>query len=466
LAGDTALLLHTSGTTARPKLVPFTHRYLCASAGNAGRAQRLAPADRCLNIPPLFHIFGLSSITMSLMNGASLVCPPGFDARLFFQWLDDFSPTWYPAAPAMHMAILAQAPHHTASLDRSSLRIIRSAAAALPVTVLSALERTFHAPVIEGYGLTEASHVCMNPLPPGVRKPGSAGISTGAEIAILNECAPTVLAPQQVGEIGLRGEGVFSGYLNNPQANAEAFTEGWLRTGDLGYLDPDGYLFVTGRLKEIINRGGEKISPHEVEEALLAHPAVSQAAVFAVPDTFLGEDVAAAVVLRQSPARAGKPPASAAELRQFAALSLADFKVPRQILFLEDLPKSPSGKIQRVGMAARLGLIFPPGGSAPGSAFEKPATPLEEALAGIWQEVLHLPLPGRQQKFFEAGGDSFSAARMLARIENDYNIRLSLSDFLTSPTLQGLAELVNKAREAPSPSLSTDSIPVRRKKDA
>jgi acyl-CoA synthetase (AMP-forming)/AMP-acid ligase II len=349
--GDIALLLHTSGTTSRPKLVPLSHANLAASAGNVASVLALTPDDRCLNIMPLFHIHGLiAAVTASLSVGASVFCTPGFNALKFFAWLAQAKPSWYTAVPTMHQAILARAPRNADAVAASRLRFIRSSSASLPAQVMAELEATFRCPVIESYGMTEATHqMTSNPLPPAVRKPGSVGLAAGPEVAIM-ATGGNLLAAGAEGEIVIRGPNVTAGYEKNPEANATAFAFRWFHTGDQGIMDGDGYVRVTGRLKEIINRGGEKISPLEVDEVLMDHPAIAQVVTFAMPHDKLGEEVAAAVVLREGQA------ASEADIRAFAATRLADFKVPRKVLVLDEIPKGATGKLQRIGLAAKLGL--------------------------------------------------------------------------------------------------------------
>lgn len=351
LPTETALVLHTSGTTSRPKIVPLSGANVAASARNIRKTLQLTPQDRCVNIMPLFHIHGLIAAVMaSLSAGASVVCTPGFNALKFFQWLDEATPTWYTAVPTMHQAILARAPRNAESVARTALRFVRSSSSSLPPQVMGELEAVFRAPVIESYGMTEATHqMASNPLPPGARKPGSVGIGAGPEMAIL---APDgrVCSPGEVGEICIRGDNVTVGYEKNPNANAEAFAFGWFHTGDQGMVDEDGYYSITGRLKEIINRGGEKISPREVDEVIMDHPAVAQVVTFAMPHAKLGDEVAAVVVLRDGQT------ASERDIRDFCATRLADFKVPRKILFLDEIPKGATGKLQRIGLAKKLGL--------------------------------------------------------------------------------------------------------------
>lgn len=348
---DIGLVLHTSGTTSRPKIVPLTHQNICTSAANIAKSIALTDTDLCLNVMPLFHIHGLLAATLaSLRAGAGVVCTPGFNALQFFSLLDEFKPTWYTAVPTMHQAILSRAARNSTIIDNARLRLIRSSSASLPPQVMAALEDTFGAPVIEAYGMTEAAHqMACNPMPPAARKPGTVGVAAGPEIAIMNEVG-SLLASGEIGEVVIRGANITPGYQNNPTANDLSFTNGWFRTGDQGVLDSEGYLRLTGRLKEIINRGGEKISPREVDEVILDHPAVAQVVTFAVPHEKLGEDVAAAIVLHDNTSVTEK------DIRNFAAGHIADFKVPRKIVFLEEIPKGATGKLQRIGLAEKLGL--------------------------------------------------------------------------------------------------------------
>ena len=347
---DVALILHTSGTTSRPKIVPLSQRNVAISAQNIARTLELSTVDRALNVMPLFHIHGLvAGLLAPLSRGGSVFCTPGFNALKFFHWMEEARPSWHTAVPTMHQAILTRVAQHRDVIARHPLRFIRSSSASLPTQVIAALEAAFHAPVIEAYGMTEAAHqMASNPLH-GLRKPGSVGPAAGPEVEIMDE-AGEILAPDVVGEVVIRGENVFSGYENNPKANAESFANGWFRTGDQGAKDIEGYVRLTGRLKEIINRGGEKISPREIDEALMDHPAILQAIAFATPHEMLGEDVAAAVVLQEGASVTEK------ELKVFLAERLADFKVPRKIVFRDEIPKGATGKLQRIGLAEKLGL--------------------------------------------------------------------------------------------------------------
>jgi acyl-CoA synthetase (AMP-forming)/AMP-acid ligase II len=348
---DISMVLHTSGTTSRPKIVPLSQRNLCASAAHIARTLHFKASDRGLNIMPLFHIHGLiAGVLAPLAAGSQVFCTPGFNALKFFGWMDEARPTWYTAVPTMHQAILTRAGKNRETIQRHPLRFIRSSSSSMPPQVIRELEEVFAAPLIEAYGMTEATHqMASNPLPPALRKPGSVGLPAGPEIAIMDE-AGALLPRGAVGEIVIRGANVTAGYENNAKANAEGFTQGWFRTGDQGVMDAEGYLSLTGRLKEIINRGGEKISPREVDEILMDHPAVAQVVCFGMPHAKLGEEVAAAVVLREG------QQASERELQDFVAQRVADFKVPKKILLLAEIPKGATGKLQRIGLAAKLGL--------------------------------------------------------------------------------------------------------------
>ena len=442
---DEALVLHTSGTTARPKMVPLTQTNLAASARNIAASIGLEASDRCLNVLPLFHIHGfVGALLSTIVSGGSLVCTPGFQAPRFFDWCDKFAPTWYTAVPTMHQAVLARATEYPARVANSRLRFIRSCSAPLSPDLMAELEQTFRVPVLEAYGMTEASHqIATNPQPPAARKPGSVGRAFGTDVAIMdaNENG-NLLAPGEIGEIVLRGPAVISGYANNPEANRTSFVNGWFRTGDNGRLDRDGYLFITGRIKEIINRGGQKISPREVDEVLSTHPAVANAVAFAVPDYRLGEDVAAAVVLRPGHA------ASEIEIRNHAANRIADYKVPRRIVFLDELPKGPTGKLQRIGLAAQLGLD----GSGSNSLsrrneFVAPSTPTERTLTSIWEQVLGVERIGARDDFLALGGDSMLAALIIARIREATDAPVSILAFFEHPTIAELGALIDRGGE-------------------
>jgi oxalate---CoA ligase len=351
-AGDVSMVLHTSGTTSRPKIVPLTQGNLAASAQHIARTLQFGAGDCGLNIMPLFHIHGLiAGVLAPLSAGSQVFCTPGFNALKFFAWMDEAKPTWYTAVPTMHQAILGRASKNADVIARHPLRFLRSSSSSIPPQVIRELEEVFKAPLIESYGMTEATHqMCSNPLPPAVRKPGTVGQAAGPEVAIMGE-GGALLPRGATGEIVIRGPNVTAGYESNPAANADAFVDGWFRTGDQGVMDDEGYVSITGRLKEIINRGGEKISPREVDEILMDHPAVAQVVCFGMPHPKLGEEVAAVVVLREG------QQVTERDLQAFVAQRAADFKVPKKVLFMDEIPKGATGKLQRIGLAAKLGLV-------------------------------------------------------------------------------------------------------------
>ncbi len=355
-AEGTALLLHTSGTTSRPKLVALGRESLCRSARAIGASLHLGPADVCLNVMPLFHVHGLIGAALSsLAAGGGVCCAPAFNPHRFLRWLEASGATWYTAVPTIHQTVVARAGSAAgvAPQIRRSLRFVRSCSSPLPMSVRGGLADVFQVPVINAYGMTEATHqVSCTPFPPAGNGPGcrqGVGLSTGPDVRVLGANGEWLLAGEP-GEIALRGATVITAYERPEEANHTSFHEGWLRTGDEGVIDGEGGITLTGRLKELINSGGEKISPYEVEDVLLRCPGVSEAVCFAVPHRSRGEAVGAAVVLGQEGGADEKA------LRRFAAGQLAAFKVPERILVLDRLPKGPTGKLQRIGMAARLGI--------------------------------------------------------------------------------------------------------------
>jgi acyl-CoA synthetase (AMP-forming)/AMP-acid ligase II len=447
-----ALLLHTSGTTSAPKIVPLTHGNICSQATNNQLFLGLTGDDLCLNVMPLFHSTGLIGVTLSsMMSGAGVICPEGFYAPKFVEWFQEFGPTWFTAVPSIHQAILLRTAHERDRVSQNRLRFIRSSSSALPRSVLQELEATFNAPVIESYGLTECGMIACNPLPPGKRKVGSVGVPTLVDLKVRDELG-ALLGPHQTGEVVVRGACVMTGYEDSDAVNEESFTEEWFKTGDQGFLDTDGYLFLTGRLKELINRGGEKIAPLEVDEALMDHPAVEQAVTFAVPNELLGEEVAAAVVLRLQCTATEK------EIREFVTKRLADFKVPRQVLIVTEIPKGSFGKIQRNGLAKRLGVK--PCDQLPSKsevAYTPPTTWEESRLVEIWARVLGLSSVGIHDDFFRLGGDSILATQIVSQVRKVMQVELSPVSLFEMPTV---AELARSLQTAPKKA-GDAAMPIR-----
>jgi thioesterase domain-containing protein/acyl carrier protein len=387
---------------------------------------------------PLFHIHGIvAALLGSLRAGGSVVCTPGFDRTAVEAWIEEFEPTWYTAVPTIHQALLDIASRRSDG-GRSmwpGLRLIRSSSAALPVPVGTALEETFGVPVIEAYGMTEAAHqIASNPVPPGERKPGTVGLPAGPEVAVLDD--DDNLRPAGVeGHVALRG----------PTISTAVLTNGWFRTGDQGRFDDDGYLTLTGRTKEMINRGGEKVAPREVDDALLSHPDVVHAVAFAIPHPRLGEEVGAAVVLRDG------ADVSVGQLRLFVAEELAPYKVPRRIVVVDEIPRGPSGKLVRIGLADVLGLSV----ADPCGARVEPVDDVERELVAIWQRVLGLDAPpSTDVEFFELGGDSLHAVELFTAIEATLGRRLDAKLLLSAPTVRAMAA------EMRSPSRGADAVTV------
>ena len=454
--GDVALLLLTSGTTSRPKIVPLTHANICSSAYNCVAALALRETDRGLNMLPLFHGHGLNNnVLASLAAGASVVCSPGYDVNSFFAWLTAFRPTWYSAVPTIHRAILAQARHDRQRAADYRLRFVRSASAPLPPGIFAELEQTFETSVIESYGMTEtaSSFIACNPPPPRQRKPGSVGVPVGLDVAIMDERG-ALLPGGQRGEVVVRGASVMTGYDGDPLATEAAFAGEWFKTGDLGFFDDDGYLFLTGRIREMINRGGEKIAPQEVDEVLLGHPAVAEAATFAIPHATLGEDVASAIVLRSNAVATPK------DIRQFATSRIADFKVPRQVFIVDEIPRGPTGKVQRIGLPAKLGLATR---RPHPRAFVAPRTPLEKVLARRWAEILQVAKIGIHDDFFASGGDSLLATEVLGHVYEITQVELEVSRFFQAPTVAEVAHHLEKLIQAGPTPRSSPIVPVPRK---
>jgi amino acid adenylation domain-containing protein len=450
-SADDAFILLTSGTTSRPKIVPLTHASVCLSAYNAGAALALGPRDRLLNVLPLFHAHGLiSGLLTALAAGSSVICAPGFEAASFFGWLRELRPTWYTAVPTIHRALLSTADHHKNRAQRSSLRLIRSASASLSRDVLDELESLFGVPVIETYGMTEAaSQIAANPLER--RKPGSVGKPAGAEIAIMDQQGRKLPVGER-GEIVLRGATITRGYDNDTTATESAFRNGWFRTGDLGYLDPEEYLFIVGRIKDVINRGGQQVSPVEVEEALLSHPDVLEAGAFAIPHKKLGENVAAVVVLRPN------SEVSAHKLREFARKRLAAYKVPGLIRIVPEIPKGASGKIKRGALADAL--LTAPAAERNDKA-SPPRSKLESQLSSIWAHLLELRQIKVDEDVFALGADSLTITQILSRLRVRFGVDFSFRDIFDAPTITMLAARIESSRKGgPIASVSLRETPT------
>ena len=436
----TALILMTSATTDTPKLVPRSRVALRTAAAYNVEAFQLTSADRYLSCMPLTHGHGIGEAIAQLTVGGMVFCAPAFDANKFSSWIDSFRPTWFSASPTMNRIILTLVSEDPAMFQRVPLRFVRSAAAAPDPGVVLSLEKLLGVPVLNGYGLTEVASAIRST--PSSRRPGAVGKSFGVEIAIMDESG-TLLPPEMEGEIVLRGPTVMSGYLDNPEANQAAFHDGWFRTGDLGRLDHDGFLFIVGRRKEMINRGGKKISPQEVDQVLTRHPAIAEVATFAILHRTLGEDVAAAAVLRPG------AQASELDLRQFTAEQLSAYKIPRRIVFVESIPRTALGKPKRSALAEQFRELAAPG-SRPRvitAAAQRAPTEMETRILEIWRRVLGVEQIGIEDHFFDLGGDSLSAALMLAQVEKILDPgghHMDGCDFYDHPTVAALAGIMGR----------------------
>lgn len=429
---DVALVLHTSGTTQRPKAVPLSHRMLVGPALERARQYRLTAADRCLCVRPLFTSGGLRRCLFpALVVGGSVVCTPGATGNSVAGWLATFEPTFYSGAPAIHRALLDEL-ETCGSVPPLALRFILSASAALPVALAAALEHTLGVPVLQGYGMTETGVVAQNPLPPGRSRAGSVGLPAGNEFAILGEDG-TRLPAGEIGEIIVRGPEVFDGYERDAAASEAAFFQGWFRTGDLGHVDEGGFLFIDGRVKELINRGGFKVSPSAVDAALLRHPDIADAITFGVPHATLGEDVVAAIVVREG------AELDARAVRDFAFGNLAPFMVPSQVVVVDsELPRAVSGKVQRAEVAALLLPRLKP-------AFTPPRGVREELVARMFADVLGVSAVGAFDNFFELGGDSLRGAQLVARVNGEARAGLDVASLFRCPTVAEFAGELDRA---------------------
>ena len=420
-ADDLALLLLTSGTTSRSKVVGLRHRNLCASADFFARSYGLTDTDCCLTGMPLFHIHGImGGLLASILNGSSAAYGNGLHAAEFIRWLRDCQPTWITAVPTFYQALVAEIRNDKNSNKLESLRFARSASSFLPPTVMQELENLLGVPILESYAMTEAcAHISVNPAPPMARKPGSVGLPAGPEIAILDENGNAAVDPEVRGEIAIRGPNVITEYFSAAQPAQELFWNGWLRTGDQGYFDQDGYLYITGRLKELVIRGGHNIAPREIDECLLQNDQVLEAAAFGVSHPTLGQDLVCAVVTNRDSQVSEK------DLRDYLAAHLIDYKVPSRVVLVEELLKQGSGNVERRNLAKQLSSVL-------NVDHVEPEGILEEEIAKLWMTVLKIHEVSRKDSFFDLGGDSLLAAQVSVRIEDLLGIQFDSIELLES----------------------------------
>jgi oxalate---CoA ligase len=423
-----AFILHTSGTTADPNLVPFSHRNVLAVTERLRTWFALTPQDRCLNVSPVYYSHALTTTVLPpLLTGGSTAFPANATNVDLSEWFGELRPTWYSAGPTLHLSVLDKAEPRADARTMHSLRFISSAGAALAREVHERLQTVLGVPVLEHYGSSETAQIASNRPPPGPSKPGTCGIPWPDIMSIVGEDGKPVRAGER-GDILVRGPSVTSGYLNAPELNRSAFVDGWYRTGDVGSVDADGFLTLHGRKKELINRGGEKIAPLEIDQALMRHPDVAQAAAYGVPHPRLGEDVAAAVVLRPG-ARA-----TAVELREFVGKELATFKIPRRIDIVDQLPKGITGKVQRNRLKEKSE------GSADQSAMSEDR--LHDELLRLWKRVLKTENISIDDDFFEKGGDSLLAMDVSLELQKLTGKALPESIMFDASTIRELARRI------------------------
>ncbi|MGZ8156213.1 MAG: AMP-binding protein [Burkholderiales bacterium] len=443
---DWAYVLTTSGTTGRRKLVPRSHRQLALYAQSLSECYHVAANDVGCHLVPMHHSHGLDAALMiPLQRGASVVCLPEFDIQGFFAALDEYRVTWLTAVFTVYREILRRAPDFCEAVAKNRLRFMRVGSGCLGPDEIDRIERTFGAPLLMGFGMTEARMITHDPLPPRMRKRGSVGVPLRNQVAIMSE-AGAICATGYVGEVVVRGPLVFDGYFDDAQATAAAFVDGWFRTGDLGRFDEDGFLYLVGRIKDLINRGGEKISPVEIDAVIESHPDVYAAATFGVPHPTLGQEVVAAVV-RKSDAAVGE-----SEIIDRVRAQMGPLRTPRCIYFLDELPRTDSGKIRRSELSSRFGAKWMHAssiGETSVPATQHSESPLEAALTGLWSSVLEVSPVGMDDDFFLLGGDSLRAARLLTAVKSLFGIDLPIeSMFHGAATVAGMARTIEQALNA------------------
>jgi oxalate---CoA ligase len=438
LPDDVAVILTTTDHSHPPRQVPLTHRNLVSAAQQVAASLDLQPTDSCLNLVPFDSMHGLiGCLLASLTRQAAVVCSPGFCAHRLGPWIVQLKPTWFSAVPAIYQAWTDQLLTTRQRLPQHSLRLVRSCSTAMSPRLQKEIETVLQVPVIEAYSVSEAGHqITSNPLPPRLRKPGSVGLPTGTRVVIMDN-EGGFLPAGQTGEIVVQGDGVTPGSSTEHESHPRAFVQGWYRTGDLGRLDEDGYLFLSGRSQDVVHRGGDRIIPRDVETVLLAHPGVAEATCFPRPHPTLGEDLVAAVVLREGAA------ATENGIRTFAFDRLAPPKVPSRILILDQLPHGPSGKVQRQTLAQRLAHLFR-------ARPLRPRDSIESFIADVWTDVLETSETGVNDNFFSLGGDSVRAARIVCRINDLFQLALPVTTLFRHPTVgQFTDELKRLAHPGP-----------------
>ena len=431
-----AFILQTSGTASEPKLIPFSHSNMLATAARVQAWFNLSPQDRCLSVTPVFYSHGLKvTVFAPLLSGGTAVFPADASKFDYAEWFTFLKPTWYSAGPTLHRLILDATNWRADAKTGQSLRFVLSGGAPLPPNVLEGLQNTFGVPVVEHYGSSEAAQISANLPPPGPSKPGTCGVPPPDTIAIVGDDGRR-LPPGKLGEILVGGPTVISGYLDAPELNRASFLDGWFRSGDIGSIDEDGFLTLHGRKTDVINRGGEKISPLEIDDALMRHPAVLEAAAFAVPHPRLGEDVVAAIVLRPGMTT------TSVELRKYLQEQVAPFKVPRRIFFRDHLPKGTTGKVLRRRLTESWEEMHATDTQVAPSLDESRLADndLVKELTNLWERLLRTAPVSLDDDFFEKGGDSLLVMEMLSELEWRTGLTIPSSILFEATTIRQLVQ--------------------------
>jgi len=433
-SSDIAVVFSTSGTTWAAKLVPIRQRLVLLRALSENDFFERSPADVCLCPQRLYYANGVNQMMSSLCCGGTLAQTPSFTVEIFFQYLREFGLTCVSASmPFLHRIHDSMTAFEDHARDHS-LRYIRATSGFIDPTVADALEAFFGVPIVENYSSSETCRICCNPLRPKLRKRGTVGPPSDCEVRI-RSLDGAFLQNGECGEILVRGPRIIEGYENDPEASAVAFVDGWFRTGDEGFFDEDGYLTLTGRIKEMINRGGEKVSPAEVDAAVIAHPEIIEAAAFPIPHPTLGEEVAVAVV------RAPGGSVTEGDLTGFLLGKLAGFKVPRRIVFVADIPKSDAGRVQRYTLSEALGVGLDPDPERSRKSGRRPS-PLEYRLRRLWRRALGNQSVELDDNYFLMGGDSLQAVELFLAIERSFKRRLPLAALFEAGTVAEMARLI------------------------
>ncbi|OYU88233.1 MAG: hypothetical protein CFE29_18030 [Bradyrhizobiaceae bacterium PARB1] len=429
--GDIALLLQTSGTTSKPKHVALTHANVLAAAASIGKSYEIGSSDICINPMPHHHVHGLISAGISsLLAGAAQFCAPSFTPAAFDEAFDRLRPTWFTGSPAFHLGLLDFYKTLERAPPQGSLRFMRSSSAPFPASAIGDYESLFGVPLLENYGMTEtASTVCSNLLPTHLRKAGSVGVPIGAEVRIVDDAGEDVLAGTE-GAILLRGASVITGYASG-ENGPEFFAQGWLRTGDVGHVDHDGFLFILGRTKELIKRGGHSVYPLEIDSSLLSHPDVAEAISFSIPHPTLGEELVAAIVVRAGSDLSGD------DVRQFLKNRISTYKIPAAVLRVAAIPKSATGKTARRSMRDAFASEL----STKGALAE---TETELVLLRIWREIVGSSTLGVTDNLFVHGADPIRAQRACLAIAEKLKCSLIAKDIIRNPTVRQQASILTR----------------------